>query len=263
MTQAIRVEDRLAREIQHFEQHYAQEAARGINPLSAFDRQRYTNPPAHTIYPREYYYHLLAPLAGKDTLEIACGNGIDACLCAHNGANVHAYDLSHKSIEMVRQRAAVNELSGRIQLQATGQFEEAFAGQRFDAIIGYAALHHIPLQGLAQQVYDRLKPGGVAVFAEPVINSRALHALRQMIPYYIFEPTDDEQPLDDAAITQFSQPFDRIARRDFQLTSRIWPLFPHNWALAVTLHRLDYYLLKIPFLRRFATVTVFGLYRDR
>ena len=263
MTQAIGIEDRLAREIEHFEQHYAQEAACGIEPLGAFDRHRYTTPPAQTVYPREYYYHLLAPLAGKDTLEIACGNGIDACLCAHNGANVHAYDLSPKSIQMVRQRAAVNGLSDRVRLQVTGRFEEAFAGQRFDAIIGYASLHHIPLEGLAQQVYDRLRPGGVAVFAEPVINSRALHALRRMIPYYIFEPTEDEQPLNDAAISRFAQPFDRCVRRDFQLTSRIWPMFPQIWALAAGLHRLDHYLLKIPFLRRFATVAVFGLYRDR
>ncbi len=263
MSQAVANDPRLAREIEYFEHHYAEEAARGIDPLCARDRVRYTTPPANTIFPREYYYHLLAPLKGKDTLEVACGNGIDASICAHNGANVHAYDLSAKSTEMVRRRAHVNGVSDRVKLQVTGQFTDAFPGQSFDAIIGYAALHHIPLEGLAEQVYDRLRPGGVAVFAEPVINSRWLHALRKCVPYYIFEPTEDEKPLDDDAINQFAKPFDRIVRREFQLTSRLWPMFPNNWPLAVALHKLDHYLLKVPPLGRFATVVVFGLYRDR
>jgi hypothetical protein len=52
-----------------------------------------------------------------------------------------------------------------------------------------------------------------------------------------------------------------VVRRDFQLTSRLWPIFPNNWPLAVGLHRLDRALLRLPFLRRFATVAVFGLYK--
>ncbi|MEE9211394.1 MAG: methyltransferase domain-containing protein [Phycisphaeraceae bacterium] len=263
MTQATGLDKRLAREMEHFEKRYAEEAARGIEPLSDFDRRRYTNPPADTIYPREFFYHLLAPLEGKDTLEIACGNGIDAAICAHNGANVHAYDLSSRSIEMVRRRAEVNGLADRMKLQVTADLSQAFCGQTFDRIMGYAALHHIPLEGLAQRVYDRLRPGGMAVFAEPVINSKALHALRRCVPYYIFEPTEDEQPLNDHDIARFARPFDRMVRREFQLTARLWPLFPNNWPLAVALHRLDAWLLKLPFMRRFATVVVFGLYRDR
>jgi len=262
MTQAA-IEDRLAREIEHFEAHYAQEAAQGIEPLSDFDKQRYTNPGANTIYPREFYYHLLAPLKGKDTLEIACGNGIDASICAYNEANVHAYDISSQSIEMVRKRAEVNGVSDNLQLQVTGHFDQAFAGQKFDHIIGYAALHHIPLEGIAEQVYDRLKPGGTAVFAEPVINSTALHTLRRCVPYYFFPPTDDEQPLNENDIAEFAKPFDRMVKREFQLTSRIWPAFPNCWPLVKALHELDYWLLKLPFMRRFATVSVFALHRDR
>lgn len=262
MTQAT-INDRLVREIAYFEQHYQEEAAQGIEPLSQFDRYRYTNPPADTIFPREYYYHLLAPLKGKKTLEIACGNGIDACLCAHNGADVHAYDISSHSIKMVCQRARVNGLEQRISLQVTGQFSEAFKGEKFDAIMGYAALHHIPLEDLADQIYDRLRPGGIAVFAEPVINSKMLHRIRRCVPYYFWKPTEDEVPLNDQAIRQFAEPFDRMVQRPFQCVSRIWPMFPNNWPLQVLLHKVDGYLMKVPFLRRFATVTVCGLHRDR
>ena len=99
MSDAIQLNGRLSREFEHFERHYANEAAAGINPLSEFDRRRYSNPPANTIFPREYYYHLLAPLQGKQVMEIACGNGIDASLCAHKGADVYAYDIRNRNFK--------------------------------------------------------------------------------------------------------------------------------------------------------------------
>jgi 2-polyprenyl-3-methyl-5-hydroxy-6-metoxy-1,4-benzoquinol methylase len=263
MSDAMHLHGRLTREIEHFERHYSQEAAQGIEPLSAFDRKRYSNPPANTIFPREFYYHLLAPLKGKDVLEIACGNGIDANISAYNGANHHAYDITQKSIEMTRRRAEVNGVSDRLHLQACGDFAQAFPGQQFDHVIGYAALHHIPMDGLSQMVYDRLKPGGVAVFAEPVINSKLLDRVRNCIPFYHVTPTEDEVPLNDGDIAEFAKPFDRIVRREFQCVSRIWPFFPNNWPLAVATHKLDHYLMKIPVLRRFASVVVFALHKDR
>jgi len=263
MSQSIRFNGRLLREYEHFERHYADESAAGINKLSDFDCRRYTNPPANTIFPREYYYHLLAPLKGKQVMEIACGNGIDASICAHNGATVHAYDITSQSIAMTRKRAERNGVSNRVNLQSCGDFAQAFPGQKFDHVIGYAALHHIPMERLSQMVYDRLKPGGMAVFAEPVINSKGLDWIRNRLPFYHVMPTEDEVPLNDRDIAEFAKPFDRMVRREFQCTSRIWPFFPNNWPLALALHKLDYYLMKVPALRSLASVVVFGLYRDR
>lgn len=263
MTHSAGMAPRLAREAAHFQKHYEDEAAHGIEPLSEFDKRRYAAPPANTVFPREYFYHLLSPLEGKDTLEIACGNGIDACLCAHYGANVRAYDLSSNAVELTRRRARVNGLAERVQARVAEDLGWAFAGERFDAILGYAALHHLPLQGLAERVYERLRPGGVAVFAEPVVNSRALQALRRCIPYSFAEPTEDEQPLNDEQIARFERVFDRSVKRHFQCVSRVWPLFRGCWPVVAGLHRVDGHLMRLPWLRRFATVVVFGLYRDR
>ena len=196
-------------------------------------------------------------------MEIASGNGIDASICCHNGANLHAYDISSESIKMVRQRAQVNGVADKLSTQVTGDFMEAFKGQTFDHIIGYAALHHIPMVGLAQQVYDRLKPGGTAVFAEPVINSEMLYMIRKMIPFSFFEDTDDETPLSDADIDVFAKPFDRIEKRYFHLTSRIWHAFPNCWPLVKALHLFDREVMRLPFMRRFATVCVFAVHRDQ
>jgi len=255
---------RLERERQFFDRHYADEAAAGIAPLSDYDRVRYTDPPANTIFPREYYYHLLSPLRGKRVMEIAAGNGIDAAILTHNGAELSSYDLSAKSIEMVRQRCRVNGTLDRLTTQVTGDFEAAFAGQTFQHIVGYAALHHLPdLDALSTQVYERLEPGGCAVFAEPVLNSRLLGLARRCVPFGIDEMTDDETPLTDRDLNRFCSPFDRVQKRYFQVTSRVWRLWPNNWPLAVALHRLDHGLLRVPGVKRLATVCVFAAYRDR
>jgi len=247
----------LAREREHFDQHYAEEAAQGIGTLSDYDRVRYTSPPANTIFPREYYYHLLAPLRDKSVLEIAAGNGIDAALLTHNGADLAAYDLSPRSIDMVRQRCEANASADRLRTQVTGSFDDAFAGETFDHIVGYAALHHLPdMDALAERIYARLRPGGTAVFAEPVLNCGALGWLRRRVPIAIDDMTDDERPLTDADMCRFAEPFDGMTCRYFQLTSRVWRLWPNNWPLAVALHKLDHALLKLPMMHKLATVCV-------
>ncbi len=253
---------RLLREVEHFDAVYREQLAAGIEPLSAFDRARYTSPPAGTIYPREYYFHLLGPLANKRVLEIACGNGIDASIAAYNGAQVFAYDICPRAVELTRRRAQVNGVADRVHTQVCGEVDEAFAGETFDAIMGYATLHHLPLEGLAERICARLRPGGMAVFAEPVINSRTLDRVRRLIPYRIDPVSDDEQPLTDADIAAFARPFDRLVRREFQMLSRIWRIWPNNWPLTVALHWLDRQLLRLPPLRRFASVVVFAVYRD-
>lgn len=255
---------RLNRERAFFDRHYTDEAAQGLAPLSDFDKVRYTAPPANTIFPREYYYHLLSPLKGKRVLEVAAGNGIDAAIMTHNGAQLAAYDLSPASIDMVQQRCEVHGSAANLRTQVTGDFLAAFPGETFDHVVGYAALHHLAdWDQLARQVYDRLRPGGCAVFAEPVLNSRLLGLARRCVPIAIDDMTDDERPMTAKDLTHFARPFDRVRRRSFQVTSRVWRLWPHRWGLAVALHRLDHALLKLPLINRLATVEVIGMYRDR
>lgn len=256
--------DLLDRERAFFNRHYQDEAAAGIPPLSDFDKLRYTDPPANTIFPREYYYHLLAPLKGKRVMEVAAGNGIDAALLTHNGAQLAAYDLSEQSIAMVQERCAVNGTADRLRTQVTGDFQDAFPGETFDHIVGYAALHHLPnLADLPQQIYDRLNPGGSAVFAEPVLNSKLLGIARRCVPIAIDDMSDDERPLTDRDLADFAKPFDRIEKRYFQVTSRVWRLWPDRWALAVALHKLDHGLMKLPGMSKLATVCVTAMHRDR
>lgn len=261
MTHVAIDDQRLMREVQHFDAVYRREMDAGIEPLNDFDRLRYRKPPAGTIFPREFYYHLLHPLQGRQVLEIACGNGIDASIAALNGAEVFAYDLCPRAVELTSRRAQINGVSDRVHTQVTGSFTDAFADETFDAIMGYATLHHLPMHELAGRIYERLKPGGIAVFAEPVINSQLLNRIRRCIPYRIDEVTEDETPLTDADIARFAQAFDGMTRREFQLLSRVWRIWPNNWPLTLALHHIDHQLLRLPLLRHLASVVVFAVQR--
>jgi SAM-dependent methyltransferase len=241
---------------------YAEEEVASDLRLSDADKARYANPPAETIFTKEYYYHLLAPLRGKKVLEIACGSGLDTCLAAYFGAEVYAYDVSPAAVHLARKRAEVNGVSDRVHLQVSGDLAQAFAGEQFDAVAGYAAIHHIPLEGLAETIHARLRPGGLAVFTEPVINSRLLERARRMIPCRPVEITEDEQPLNDRTVAELAKPFSRIQRRQFECLSRAYRVLPHSRTLVRGLYRLDWWLMKLPPLRRFASVEVFALYRD-
>ena len=65
----------------------------------------------------------------------------------------------------------------------------------------------------------------------------------------------------DCSIAVLAKPFQRIARREFECVSRIYPFIPYRWVRRA-LFRLDRALMRIKPLRRFASVVCFGLYRD-
>ncbi|MEM7682912.1 MAG: methyltransferase domain-containing protein [Planctomycetota bacterium] len=273
----------LAREAEHFDRHYADEAAAGVAPLSAADRVRYTAPPARTIYPREDYHRRLASTAApgpaKRILEIACGNGIDASILAHNGAEVYAYDLSSESVELTLRRAQVNGVSDRVHATQASDLDRAFPEEEpFDHVVGYAALHHLPdMLALAHQAAQRVKPGGSVVFTEPVVNSRLLLGLRNLVPLRIDPATDDEVPLTEPDVRRFAQAFHDAGgshatgatapdagpargydARYFQIASRIWRFWPDRARLCAGLHRADAWLqAACPPAWRLATVCVF------
>ncbi len=252
---------RLDREAAHFDRAYeGQETADLL--VSAADVRRYANPPADTIYTKEYFYHLLDPLSARRVLEIACGSGFETCLAAANGALVDAYDISPVAVALARRRAEVNGLADCVRAAVCGTVDEAFPSERYDRVMGYAVLHHLPLAGLGEAIYRRLKPGGRAVFVEPVINSRLLDRVRRTIRYRPCAVTEDEQPLNDRQIAELAQPFDRVRRREFECLSRLYPLFPGRDRLVRALYRIDRWLMRVGPLRRFASVVVFALYRD-
>lgn len=83
---------------------------------------------------------------GKRVLEIGCGIGTDTINFARYGALVTAVELSPKSLELARRRAALYGLSDRIRF-CEGNAEELshfVPVEPYDLIYSFGVLHHSP-----------------------------------------------------------------------------------------------------------------------
>lgn len=83
---------------------------------------------------------------GKKVLEVGCGIGTDTINFARHGAQVTAVDLSEKSLEIARQRAAVYGLDDRVRF-FSGNAEELsrfVPVEPYDLIYSFGVIHHTP-----------------------------------------------------------------------------------------------------------------------
>jgi ubiquinone/menaquinone biosynthesis C-methylase UbiE len=83
---------------------------------------------------------------GRRVLEIGCGIGTDTISFAQAGASVVAIDLSERSLEIARQRAAIYGVTDRVRfIQANAErLSEALSPEPFDLIYSFGVIHHTP-----------------------------------------------------------------------------------------------------------------------
>lgn len=76
-------------------------------------------------------------------------------------------DIASRMIDLARERAAVEEVEGRLSF-ICGEFESGGFVDEFDAVIFYDCLHHAEEERAAiASAYSALKPGGVLITHEP------------------------------------------------------------------------------------------------
>lgn len=167
------------------------------------------------------------PLEGATVLETGSGFGELACWLALNGAHVIATDISSKCLDVVAERARRNGVEDRIRMANT-PIEEA-AGiddASVDLVFGRTVAHHFDLGPAARSMYRVLKPGGRAVFAEPVLllgdwvfRLRRSKAVTKVFPPFVHTP--DERSFDKEMIADLSAPFDAVTIEYFGILTRV------------------------------------------
>jgi SAM-dependent methyltransferase len=128
---------------------------------------------------------LLAPQAGRRTLDIACGNGLASRRLAALGARVTAFDFSANLIEFARSRPNPEDRIEYHVIDATDEFALLSLGEgQFDAALSNMALFDIAeLEPLFRALPKLLKPEGVFVFSvtHPAFNhASTVHVLEEM-----------------------------------------------------------------------------------
>jgi len=223
---------------------------------------RYMSPPLDSAYPLEYAYALLGDIRGKTVLDLGCGSGENSLLLARRGADVIGVDISESLLALARRRLAVNGCG-----DASVRFVPASAHRlpipdaSVDLVLGIAILHHLDLDATSREVFRILRPGGRAVFKEPVRDSRLFRSVRKLVPYRAPDVSPFERPLTTAELKQFAGRFRLDHLRSFRLPFvSVVQLTPMLRRWTDDAYRLDARLLeRYPRLAALSSVTVFGI----
>jgi SAM-dependent methyltransferase len=242
----------------------ASEAIRmGSSGLRIDDNEilRYANPNPNTCFPNEYAFYLLGDVHGKTVLDYGCGDGELTVLLASRRARVLAIDISEAAIQRLQQRLVVNNIASGIEFFVGSGHALPLPDESVDVVFGAAILHHLDLSLAAPEVRRVLRPGGRAIFREPVRNSKLIQRLRKMIPYQGPDVSPHERPLLDSELEEFARGFSNFTSRAFMLpfvsVARVVPFL--RW-LAIPLWRMDAKLLRrFPSLCYYAGIRVMML----
>jgi SAM-dependent methyltransferase len=202
---------------------------------------------------------ILRDCAGKAVLEYGCGTGSCAFELAAAGARVAGIDISPEGIAQARARAQAEGVSGRLRLEVMDAEALEFPAGSFDLVCGSGILHHLDLERALAELCRVLRPGGRAVFFEPLGHNPLIALYRRFTPAM---RSADERPLRWGELHLIARRFARAEFRCFHLASLLAVPFrklPGFGALLGALEALDRLLFRVPFLRKQAWIAVMEL----
>jgi 2-polyprenyl-3-methyl-5-hydroxy-6-metoxy-1,4-benzoquinol methylase len=143
--------------------------------------------------------------AAASILEVGCGAGLLSVELARRGLDVEATDPVEAMLEQARQRAAGQEMPGRVRFSLADVHALGFADETFQLIVVLGVLPWIdrPEAALAE-IARVLAPGGRLIVS---INNRApLHVLADPVRLPMLAPLRDSARRALAAVRPVSQP---------------------------------------------------------
>jgi 2-polyprenyl-6-hydroxyphenyl methylase/3-demethylubiquinone-9 3-methyltransferase len=140
-------------------QKFSELAHRWWDPTSEFR-------PLHEINPlRLEWINALAPLAGKNVIDIGCGGGVLSEAMARKGAKVTGIDLSQKALKVADLHSLESGIEVRYQHIAAEEMAHAEPGQ-YDVVTCMEMLEHVPdPAAVVRAAATLVKPGGKVFFS--------------------------------------------------------------------------------------------------
>jgi SAM-dependent methyltransferase len=154
--------------------------------------------------------------AGAKVLEFGCGDSSYAVKLSQWGGTVTAIDISDEAIEETRRRVAEAGFLNQTSLIRMNAEELDFPDESFDLVVGRAILHHLDLEKSYAAIARVLKPGGAAIFLEPLAHNALINLYRRMTPHL---RTEDEHPLTMRDIKLANRHFGAVRLRYFTFLS--------------------------------------------
>jgi SAM-dependent methyltransferase len=164
---------------------------------------------------------------GKDVLIYGCGEGNEArSLLGRGAASVRGFDISEAEIERAQAAAVKHGYADRVEFRTADAHHTPYPDHSFDLIIGIAILHHLDLNVALCEIRRLLRPGGCAVFREPLVHNPLLRLGRSVTPA---ARTPDEHPFTVADWELCQERFPAFSHREVELLSI--PFIPFNVAV--------------------------------
>jgi SAM-dependent methyltransferase len=202
-------------------------------------------------------------LSGAAVLDYGCGDGKFSQRLASLGAHVVGVDISPKLIEQARGSASKIGMNGSSPLFMVGDAHRTpFEDNSFDYVFGNGVLHHLDLDRAYAEIARVLRPGGKALFMEPMYHHPLLWALRRLTPK---AHTADEKPLSLDDMEQARRWFCECSHREHFLVAVCFApahMLGKRAALAVlgVVDRFDQLLIRLmPSLRKYAWLSMLEL----
>jgi len=250
----------------HREEAFHDAWASAVDPASVPVRESFTLP---TCPENRWLHSQLGDVRGKTVLELGTGLGEAATWFAMHGAQVIATDLSGGMLALAG-RVAARHGAALLPAQMDGACL-ALANASVDVVYAANTLHHVDQARCIAEVHRVLRPGGVAVFWDPLRYNPAINVYRRMATAV---RTEDEHPLGVDDLRLLRRTFHRVDARFFWLATlgvfvwfyaglrihpnaeRYWKKIITDYAAIAPLYRalaaLDAVLLRIPGLRWWA-----------
>lgn len=199
--------DRLAREASFHDRAFAEGTRARVARFYAVARS------SQAFYAAE----LLRRCPGAAVLEYGCGQGSSAYSLARAGSHeLLGIDISPVAIEQARVRAEREGVAGSMRFEVMDAEHLDVADDQFDLCCGSGILHHLDLDRAFGELARTMKPGGSALFYEPLGHNPAINLYRRATPDL---RTEDEHPLHMDDLDHAGRWFARVERRYFHLTA--------------------------------------------
>lgn len=233
------------------------ETVEGVGSTSDWDPERFFNQSPW----RRFVFDSLEPIAGKTILDLGCGyHPTPIHLALAGAAHVVATDVSPKALRHVRELAEKNGLTNRISAIRCPAEALPLDDEQVDLVHGEGVLHHLDISRAGPELARVLKPGGRAVFKDPLGQNPLLEAARDYLPYPDKHPAKGtDHPLTFGECEDFGSHFSSFSYRGFGFFSMLSvPLFGRQPSrLGAVLNRMDRPLLsRFPSMERFCRFVV-------
>jgi 2-polyprenyl-3-methyl-5-hydroxy-6-metoxy-1,4-benzoquinol methylase len=166
---------------------------------------------------------------GQRLLDFGCGPGLYSVLFASVGYEVHGFDIAPANVAHARRLAERYGVADRTHLSVGMAEALDHADDSIDVVVGVDILHHVDIGRAMREVRRVLKPGGVAIFREPVAaplfdalrNTRVVRAFWPNSASLDRHTTEDERKLSAADLRTIRELFPDTETRYFRLFSRL------------------------------------------